>query len=265
MPAEENRRPRPLRSMLARGAVLLAALLVLFVAAFLTWAFTPYRADDTALAALESDEQVRVLESREGILFEPLGPRSGAGLVLYPGGRVEARAYAPLARRIAEEGHFVVIVPMPANLAVFGIERAGRPIAARQDVVGWAVGGHSLGGAMAAEYATREPERVEGLVLLAAYPGGSTDLSSAGIPVLTLHATEDGLVDIADINGARRRLPPGSQVLAITGGNHAGFGSYGGQRGDGESMLPPGAQVEIAARSVSLMLDRMARDLPAAP
>jgi hypothetical protein len=242
-------RVRWLRWLLITGG----AVLVLAVAAFLVWALTPYRADDAALEAMRSGGGVTVIEAREGIVFTP-DTDPTTGLVLYPGGRVEATAYAPVARLIAEEGYLVVVAPMPLNLAVFGIGRAQRALDAFPEIDAWAVGGHSLGGSMASEFAAREPDGISGLVLLASYPASSTDLSDTALTALSLRGTNDGLVTEQDVKDAQLRLPPRSESITIDGGNHAGFGSYGEQAGDGGSTLPAGAQASITAEAVADLL-----------
>lgn len=241
-------RAHPVRTALG----VIAVVLVVAVAGFVVWALTPYRADDAALAAMESRDGMVVTETAEGIVFDP-GGEPTTGLVLYPGGRVEAKAYAPLARAVAEQGYLVVVQPMPLNLAVFGSGRAADAIEAYPRVTTWAVGGHSLGGAMACEFAAREPGSVDGLVLLAAYPA-SSDLSGASLAALTMRGTEDGLVSMDEIDTGQSMLPPGSVFTEIEGGNHAGFGSYGPQRGDGPSSLPEGEQARLAAEAVGALL-----------
>jgi len=245
-------RVRWLRWLLIAGG----AVLVLAIAAFLVWALTPYRADETALEAMRSGGGVMVTEAREGIVFMPDTDPTTA-LVLYPGGRVEAKAYAPLARLIAEEGYLVVIEPMPLNLAVFGIGRAQRALDAFPGIDAWAVGGHSLGGSMAAEFAARELDGISGLVFLASYPASSTDLSDAALSVLSLRGTNDGLVTEQAVKDAQLLLPPRSESITIDGGNHAGFGSYGEQAGDGGSTLPAGVQAAISAEAVADLLSAL--------
>jgi hypothetical protein len=241
-------RAHPLRTAL----VAVAAVVLLAVAGFVVWALTPYRADDAALEAMASGGGLTVTEQAEGIVFAPDRDTS-AGLVFYPGGRVEAAAYAPLARSVAEQGYLVVIQPMPLNLAVFGIGSAAEAFDAHPDIAAWAVGGHSLGGAMAAEFTVREPGSVSALVLLAAYPA-SSDLSGEDLSALTMRGSEDGLVSIDEIEEGQLKLPPRSVFDEIDGGNHAGFGSYGEQSGDGPSALPPGAQAQIAAEAIGELL-----------
>ena len=134
---------------LRRGLLVLAIILALAVVGFVIWGSTPLRPMPESAIALESDAQVSVDASR-WIVFTPAAGQPDTGLVFYPGGRVDPRAYAPAARAIAARGYLVVIVPMPLNLAVFGSNRAAQVISAFPEIGHWAVGGPSLGGAMAA-------------------------------------------------------------------------------------------------------------------
>lgn len=224
---------------------LILALLVV-VAAFAAWALTGPRADEAALAALGGEggggffgagydgvgyEAVAVEQAR-WLVFSPVAQPPTTGLILYPGARVDPRAYAVAARMIAAAGYRVVVVPMPLNLAVLGANRADEVIAAYPEVTRWAIGGHSLGGAMAALYADEHPEAIAGLLLWAAYPAASNDLSGRDLPVVSLYGTRDGLATPEQIEASRVSLPADAQFIAIQGGNHAGFGRYGPQAGD---------------------------------
>ena len=111
-------------------------------------------------------------------------------------------------------------------------------IAAYPDIAYWAVGGHSLGGAMAAEFVKDNASLVDGLVLWASYPAESTDLSAFEIEVVSIYASNDGLATPDDVLSAQPRLPTGAQFVEIAGGNHAGFGWYGPQNGDGPLEIP---------------------------
>jgi len=67
-----------------------------------------------ALEALDSDEIVTV-QNEPWLVFQPAQETPTTGSDFYPGGRVDPRAYAPAAYKIAENGYLVVIVPMPLN------------------------------------------------------------------------------------------------------------------------------------------------------
>jgi dienelactone hydrolase len=165
-------------------------------------------------------------------------PDSEAGFIFYPGGKVEAKAYLPLLKRLSDGGVFCVLCEMPLNLAVLDINAADRVIRRFPDIGRWYIGGHSLGGSMAAQYASGHPEAVSGLILLAAYsPAEIPDRT----PVLLLYGSEDGVMNRDRYAQALASLPNHSEVV-IAGGNHAGFGDYGAQAGDGQASITPEEQ-----------------------
>jgi acetyl esterase/lipase len=235
-----------------RGLLLLTVLVVIALAA-VAWFSLTYPPLPEALAALQSDAEVSV-QAGPWWVFRPAEDDASVGLILYPGGLIDGRAYAPAARAIAAEGYVVAIVPMPLRLAVLGAERGTAVVEAFREVERWAIGGHSLGGAMAAQFARRHPDRVQGLVLWAAYPSGSDDLSASDLQVLSLYATNDGLTSFEEIEDSRLLLPPDTQFVAIEGGNHAQFGAYGPQRSDGVATISREAQqAQIVAATVGLL------------
>jgi hypothetical protein len=208
-----------------------------------------------ALSSLQSDAQVGV-ETEPWLIFQSVAEEPIVGLVLYPGGRVDPRAYAPAARAIAAEGYLVVIVPMPLNLAFFGPNRAAEVLAAFPDVECWAIGGHSLGGAMAARFVHRHPSAVQGLVLWASYPSASDDLSARELAVVSIYGTRDGLATEEEIAASRPLLPAEMRWVAIVGGNHAQFGWYGPQSGDNPATISRQAQQqEVVAATLTLLAD----------
>lgn len=232
---------------------LLPLVLFLAVAAFLFWASTGPTPMPDALAALQSDAQVQV-QTDPWLVFEPTASAPRTGLILYPGGRVDARAYAPAARAIAQAGHLVVLVPMPLDFAFLAPDRAAQVMAAFPGVERWAVGGHSLGGAMAARFAYQNPGLVEGLVLWASYPAAGDDLSGRDVAVTSIYGTLDGIATGDEIEASRSLLPPGTYWVAIEGGNHAQFGWYGPQSGDNPAMISrEDQQAQIVAATVDLL------------
>ena len=118
---------------------------------------------------MESDGAVQV-DSTRWLTFQPRGSNPKTGFIVYPGGLVDPRAYAPESRAIAARGYLVVIVPMPLNFAIIAPDRAADVIAAYPAVQAWAIGGHSLGGVAAARFIHYHPGAVRGLVLWASYP-----------------------------------------------------------------------------------------------
>ncbi len=222
---------------------------------FFLWATSTPDPEPVAVAALASDELVEVTEA-DGYTFEPIAGAE-VGFVLYPGARVDPASYAPLARQLAEAGYLVVVPEMPLNLAVLNADAADDVIGAHPDIDTWAIGGHSLGGAMAAEYVGDHPGSVAGLALWAAYPPGGTDLSRAEVSATSIFGTRDGLTSLDDIDDSRARLPTGTAYVSIEGGNHAQFGSYGPQKGDNPATVTATDQQAQIVEATLQMLEQL--------
>ncbi len=223
------------------------------VAGFIAWGLIIPSPMPEALAALQSDSQV-IVTTQPWLVFQPSDQNPSTGLILYPGGRVDPRAYAPQAHAIAVQGYLVVITPMPLNLAVFGANRAGSIIHAYPDIQNWVIGGHSLGGSMAALYADKHRDQIKGLVLWASYPASSNNLTESDIKVVSIYATQDGLATEDKINASRKLLPTDTAWVQINGGNHAQFGWYGNQSGDNPATISrQDQQVQLTQATLELL------------
>ncbi len=241
-----------LKIFLRRILPVILVILIVATGGFLVWANTPLAPTQEALAALESDASVQVDNQNGWYVFSPRNSNPTTGFIFYPGGRVDARAYAPQVRAIAEKGYLAVIVPMPLNLAVFGLEKGSEVIRAFPDVQQWAIGGHSLGGAMAARFVQAHPEMVEGIIFWASYP--DIDLSTFNINVTSIYGTNDAVAQRSTITESEKRLPPDSVFIAIEGGNHSQFGWYGLQPGDNEATISHDEQqAETVKAAVTLL------------
>lgn len=241
------------RLVSVKAIILIAACIVVIgTGAFVVWASNPLGPMPEALVALQSDDQVTVTLD-PWMTFAPADSAVDSGLILYPGGRVDARSYAPIARAIAEEGFMVVVPTMPLNLAVFDPGAAADIIAANEGVNHWFVGGHSLGGAMAGNYVYKNPDDVDGLVLWASYPADSNSFADRDdLRVLSIYGSEDGHVE--DLAAAADLLPADTMWQVIDGGNHAQFGSYGKQPGDGKASISrEEQQAQIVEATLTLL------------
>jgi len=232
---------------------------ILALGGFALWAESGGSPMPQAQAAQETSAETDgvIVATGDWITFRPTTEEPTSGLILYPGGRVDPHAYAPLARDIAAQGQLVVIVPMPLNLAFFAPNRADEVIQSFSAVRDWAVGGHSLGGAMAARFAYRHPSAVDGLVLWAAYPAESDDLSERDLSVVSIFGTRDGLATPEKIEASRPLLPPDTRWVAIEGGNHAQFGWYGPQDGDNPATISRETQQQQIIAATAELLQRL--------
>ncbi len=235
-------------------AVLVAVLIISF--GFIIWAETPPTPMQQAFDAIKSDANVTVTQ-RHWLVFEPTTVNYSTGFIFYPGGRVDYRSYAPYAHAIAAQGFLVIIVPMPLNLAVFGFNSANEVIAAYPNVTAWAIGGHSLGGSMAAQYIHDNPKKAQGLALWASYPPSGVNLSKFNITVVTVHGTNDGLVSSNQIDDSLKQLPPDTIRVEINGGDHAQFGWYGPQSGDNPATISREEQQTITVNATVQMLAKL--------
>jgi hypothetical protein len=224
-PGTARRRPR-------RRTVVLAVVGVLVVALVggLAWFFRPQPLLPEATAALASTPAATYADEPTGLTFTATGAAPTTGLILYPGAKVPAAGYAPGARAIAEQGYLVVVVPMPLNFAIFDVGAADGVIAAHPEITRWAIGGHSLGGAMAAQYAADHQGSVAGLVLCGAY--SASDLSASGLLVSSVYGSLDAAAPKIEDPATAALLPATTAYERIDGGNHEQCGWYTGQPND---------------------------------
>jgi Alpha/beta hydrolase family len=208
-----------------------------------------------ATLALMTDSLVMVETGKDYITFRPKMGGIQGGFVFYPGGLVNEQAYSPLCRGIAAAGYFVALVPMPLNLAVFAPEKGRIVLTDNKQITRWAIGGHSLGGAMASTLVARDSTLFRGLVLYASYPAEADNLSKrTQLQVLSISASLDGLATPDKIKENKKFLPPSTQYIVLDGGNHAQFGSYGKQNGDNVAIMSAEEQLR---RTLAATVDFM--------
>lgn len=194
-----------------------------------------YRPDDTAMEILENPGDVSILQDDKGN-YTVLPQKAGdTGIIFYPGGKVDERAYLPLLKKYAENGITCILVKMPFHLAVFNMNGADGIQKQYPRITKWYLAGHSLGGAMAAVYIARHVSEYQGLILLGAY--STKDLSDTDLTVVWIDGDQDGVINQKQVLKNQDHYPENTYVFMIAGGNHAQFGSYGVQKGDGQASI----------------------------
>jgi pimeloyl-ACP methyl ester carboxylesterase len=241
-----------MKRRIRRILALVGIVAVLGLIAGTAWLGVPQQTLPEADAALESDLLVEVLDAGGSLTFRPAGPPPEVGLIFYPGAKVPPKAYAPAMRQIAGAGYLVVVPSMPLNHAVFGIDAADAIRRDHPEVQSWAIGGHSLGGAMAAQYIDSHPGQVRALVLWAAY--SAADLSDQPIRVLVVYGTLDSGAGTFTSPGNLANLPPAQFTIPLEGGNHANFAWYTGQPNDPPATIAREVQQARAAEATILLL-----------
>lgn len=160
------------------------------------------------------------------------------GFIFYPGGKVEALAYAPLMKKLSDSGLTVILVEMPFNLAVFDTAAADSVLAELEGINNWFIGGHSLGGAMASSYLEKTDYEFLGLILLGAYP-----LGEVNVPMLAIIGSDDRIVN-------QNKVKELEDPTILQGGNHGNFGNYGFQKGDGKGSISRDNQQELTIEAI---------------
>lgn len=206
-----------------------------------------YHTDTDAVEAFMPGAQIEERELDDGSIAYIPGSAS-AGIIFYPGGKVEYTAYEPLMRSLAERGILTVLVKMPCNLAVLKQNAADGIREQFAEVESWYMAGHSLGGSMAASYISKNRDDFDGLILLAAY--STADLSDSELNVASIYGSEDGVMNREKYGEYMKNLPTGTVETVIDGANHANFGMYGEQKGDGEARISGTDQITKTAEII---------------
>lgn len=193
------------------------------------------------------------IQFEESIEYIAFCPEDGAatGFIYYPGAQVPPESYNSWMEELARQGYCAITAKMPFNLAFLNYTAANTIKNKFPDVERWIIGGHSLGGAMAVQLLSNNLQTgaFEGLVLTGSYP--ASDITTYTGRVLSLYAGNDEVSTPDEINAARPLMQEGIDITStdginstapvfyhlIEGGNHAQFGNYGEQEGDGTATI----------------------------
>ena len=120
------------------------------------------------------------------------------------------------------------------------------------DYENWYLAGHSLGGAMAANYVADNVDDFAGLIMLAAYP--TKGLVSEDLKVISIYGNKDGVLQKDKVDGSKELVPEHYTEISLGGANHAGFGNYGPQEGDGEATMEREKQQDMTVTYIMKMI-----------
>lgn len=200
-----------------------------------------YYHSQSTVAEYQKNYKIDITEENSVITLKG-DKENGIGIIFYPGGKVEYSAYIPLLAQLAKQGYDCYIPKMPCNLAVFGINKADKIIANHPDVKKWYISGHSLGGAMASSYAAKNSNKLAGIVFLGAYP--ASDLNQTKLAMLSIVGSKDQVVNRNTLETSKSKAPKDAVYKTLEGGNHADYGDYGAQKGDGEASITREEQIQ---------------------
>lgn len=239
----------------SKKKILLAVIAVLLLIAIFAcgiYLSDYYHADINAIEAFSYSNNIEWSVCDDGsILCEADGATKG--LIFYPGGKVEYTAYVPLMQACAERGITCIITKMPFNLAVLDINAADGVKEKYPEIEKWYIGGHSLGGSMAASYLEDKANEYEGLILLGSY--STADLSDTALKVLSIFGSEDEVMNCQKYDENKGNLPETFTEIIIEGGCHAYFGVYGEQDGDGTPTITCDEQIKETADAIKMFVE----------
>lgn len=208
-----------------------------------------YYRSEVTMEDCMADTECSIEEFADGIFVDGSGQEDA--VIFYPGAKVEYTSYLPLCVKLAEEGVDCFLVEMPFHLAILGMNKADK-IMDTYDYENWYLAGHSLGGAMAANYVAENVEDFAGLIMLAAYP--TKALGSEDLKVLSVYGNKDTVLNRENLEAGKEFVPEHYTEIGLGGANHAGFGNYGPQEGDGEATMEREKQQEMTVNYIVKMI-----------
>lgn len=235
--------------------------------ASLVWLWQSYQAQGLDWRVLENDQAVTVTDLPTSLVFEPTASGGRTAFIFLPGAMVDPVAYAPMAHALAERGVKTIIIKLPFRMAALqsqqqDLARQIRQLIANDATINvWILGGHSRGGALAAQVVRGNPGIVDGLVLIGtSHPkAGESDLSGFDLDVTKIYATNDGLASEAEVVASQAYLPRETHWMRIEGGNHSQFGWYGFQPGDQRATITRPRQQELLIEALVAALRNVAQ------
>ena len=242
------------KKKILKGLVAIVIVLALLLGACAFYVNDYYRADmDAMVGVVQSKERYESQTLEDGTdIFKPENAK--VGFIFYPGGKVEYTSYIPLMDALARKGVMCVLLKMPFNLAVLDVDGAEGIQEMYPEIENWYIGGHSLGGSMAASYLSENISDFKGLVLLGSY--STADLSKENIEVLSVFGSEDKVMNKEKYDEYKINLPKDFSEEIIGGGCHAYFGMYGEQEGDGTPTITNVEQIQKTAEIINIFIKK---------
>ncbi len=233
-----------------RRLIVLLALFTVCAVSVTVYLNTYYHADTAAIQTmLSTSVRLHTLQNRTRVTGEE---NASVGFIFYPGGKVEAYSYLPLLMSCSENDIFCAMPEMPYNLAVFDIDAAEGIREQYPEIDRWYIGGHSLGGSMAASHLADHTDEYEGLILLGSY--STEDFSAGKVDVLSIYGSEDGVLNMEKYEEYKANLPEELTEIVLEGGCHAYFGVYGPQNGDGAPTITNEEQIQQTADAIAAFI-----------
>ena len=226
----------------------ISLIFVLFIGIFFLYTSDYYRADHESIQTFISESDVKKRKLYDGAFVYEINEGSEVGFIFYPGGKVEFTSYEPLMYELAMNGVTCVLVEMPFNLAFFNVNAASKVLDYFPNIKSWYIGGHSLGGSIAATFTVSNLDKIDGLVLLGSY--SMSDFRNTDLKVLSIYGSEDRVMNMDNYEKYKNNLGDFLEVV-IEGGCHGYFGMYGMQEDDGTPTITAAQQIVLTANYIN--------------
>ena len=195
------------------------------VGVFLIWNFTTFQSRNLPNNTFENDSKISIVENEDQFVFKPKIENKDLRIIFFQGGLTDPKAYAPLCRKIAEKGYTVHLIKMNWRLPQTDYQKISKMFDFKKH--SYALGGHSQGAKMAAQFVFENPKLLKGLFLIGTSHPRDIDMSNLEIPTLKLYAQNDGLASVEEVMENKEKLPIKTELIMIKGGNHSQFGYLG--------------------------------------
>lgn len=205
----------------------------------------------SSLTAAEKKYDVTFINQDHSFDIVPHGRINvGTGIIFYPGALVDSRAYAPLLSDISSRDKIKVFIVKPyLRLADLDINAAFEVIKSNPEIKNWYVGGHSMGGAAACNFATHNPKVISGLFFFASYCSNK-EKSYPG-PTLAVLGSNDKLDPAHHV---MPHLTKKTNLVIIKGAAHSSFGDYGTQPFDGKRDIGQSQMAQSLAKALNKII-----------
>lgn len=218
------------------------------VAIFLIWQWSTYQSRGLPDGTFSESEAISVEEADDKITFKSKSGRNTSEVIFFQGGLTDPKAYAPLCRKIAENGFTCHLIKMDWRLPRYDYQKIHDMFDLKRG--NYILGGHSQGAMMAAQFVYDNPTLMKGLFLMGTSHPRDIDMSGLAIPTIKLYAERDGLASVPEVIENKMKLPKNARLVLIEGGNHSQFGYLGTLLMDESAQIDLLDQQELTLRAL---------------
>lgn len=220
------------------------------VTIFFIWNWNTFQAHNLPEDTFSNSALVSVTETDDQFSFKPNILENDLVIIFFQGGLTDPKAYAPLCRKIAENGFTCHLIKMDWRMPQWDYKKIKTIFDLNTGM--YVIGGHSQGAKMASQFVYENPGLMNGLFLMGTSHPRDIDLSSRSIPTIKLFAEMDGLASVSEVMENKNKLPVNTELIEIKGGNHSQFGYLG------KLLMDSSAEIDLAEQqrlTFNLLID----------